>query len=335
MKAPYAVLCGDCRDLATVRRLMDGEKANLVITSPPYAAQRDYDKSSGFQPIPPERYVAWYQPVADHIGEVLAPDGSYFLNIKESATDGQRHLYVKKLVIAHVESWGWRFVDEFCWRKTDEGVPGGWPNRFKNAWEPVFHFVKQSSIKFRPEAVSHRSADCFGYSPHNPRSTSGSGLLGTGKRGDKARGGMAQDGVIGAAMLQTRHSDEQGRFAGLARPSNVIEAKTESTQGSHSAPFPVALPTFFIRAFSDPGDLVFDPFGGSGTTLMAALRTGRRARCIEISPGYCDVVVRRMTDYQSGIEARLAETGQSFEQVRLGRQRSAEDALPEVAEATR
>jgi hypothetical protein len=41
------------------------------------------------------------------------------------------------LVIAHKRQWGWRYVDEFCWRKTDNGVPGGWPNRFKNAWEPV------------------------------------------------------------------------------------------------------------------------------------------------------------------------------------------------------
>jgi hypothetical protein len=195
----------------------------------------------------------------------------------------------------------------------------------------VFHFVKQSNIKFRPVAVSHESDDCFDYSPYNPKSMSGSGLLGTGQRGDKARGGMANDGVIGAAMRQTRHSDEQGRFTGLARPSNVIEAKTESTQGSHSAPFPVALPTFFIHAFSDPGDLVLDPFGGSGTTLMAAMLTGRRARCVEISPGYCDVVVRRLTEYQAGLEATLAGHGATFEQVKFGRRLAAEDALKEEA----
>jgi DNA modification methylase len=97
----------------------------------------------------------------------------------------------------------------------------------------------------------------------------------------------------------------------------------------------VALPQFFIRAFSDPGDLVFDPFGGSGTTLMAAMRTGRRARCMEISPGYCDVVVRRMTENQTGFEARLAETGQSFEQVSVGRRLAAEAALQDQEGAAR
>jgi site-specific DNA-methyltransferase (adenine-specific) len=274
--------------------------------------------------------VDWYKGVSDVLQDVLAPDVSHFLNIKEHAEDGRRHLYVKKLVIAHVESWGWRFVDEFCWRKTDNGVPGGWGNRFKNAFEPVFHFCRQRQIKFRPAAVGHLSEDCFDYSPGNPKSTSGSGLLGCGLRGM-----AAEANAKGAAMRKTRQSDAQGHFSGIARPSNVIEAATESTQGSHSAPFPVALPQFFIRAFSDPGDLVFDPFGGSGTTLMAAMRTGRRARCMEISSGYCDVVVRRMTEYQTGFEARLAETGQSFEQVGLGRRLAAEAALQDQEGAAR
>lgn len=276
---PHRVICGDCRDENTVKRLFAGRKANLVITSPPYAAQRTYDQSSGFVPIAPAQYVDWYRAVADHVAAVLAPDGSYFLNIKEHADDGERDLYVKDLVIAHRRRWGWRFVDEFCWRKTDNGVPGGWGNRFKNAWEPVFHFCRQPEIKFRPAAVSHLSEDCFDYSPDNPKSTSGSGLLGTGPRGPAA-------GQSGAA-------DSAGRHSGLARPSNVVEAKTESAQGSHSAPFPRALVEFFILAFTDPGDIVFDPFLGSGTTLIAAAKLGRICYGTELSPQYCDVIARR------------------------------------------
>jgi hypothetical protein len=53
--------------------------ANMCITSPPYAAQRDYDPSSGFRPVPPEEYSAWYRDVAAHIAAALADDGSYFL----------------------------------------------------------------------------------------------------------------------------------------------------------------------------------------------------------------------------------------------------------------
>jgi len=296
----HRLICGDCRELSTVARLLDGAKASLVITSPPYATQREYDPASGFRPVAPEDYVKWYRDVAATIAVVLAPDGSYLLNIKEHAADGERHLYVKDLVIAHKRHWGWRFVDEFCWRKTDNGVPGGWGNRFKNAWEPVFHFCRQQQIKFRPQAVGHVSEDCFDYSPENPKSTSGSGLLGTGARGEAA-------GRPGA-------DDDDGRFKGIARPSNVIEAKTESTQGSHSAPFPRALVEFFVRAFTDASDFVFDPFMGSGTTMAAAAVLDRIGDGTEISPAYCDVILRRIA-HLTGEEPVLAGTGKTFADV--------------------
>lgn len=300
----HRLVCGDCRELSTVARLLDGAKASLVITSPPYATQREYDPASGFKPVAPEDYVEWYRAVAATIAAVLAPDGSYLLNIKEHAADGERHLYVKDLVIAHKRQWGWRFVDEFCWRKTDNGVPGGWGNRFKNAWEPVFHFCRQAEIKFRPKAVGHVSEDCFDYSPNNPKSTSGSGLLGTGARGSAA----AQPGA----------ENEDGRFTGIARPSNVVEVKSESSQGSHSAPFPRALVEFFVKAFSDPGDSVFDPFLGSGTTMAAAQVLGRSGIGVEISPAYCDVILQRMANL-TGEEAVLAETGRSISEVAAAR----------------
>ena len=287
---PHRIICGDCRDRVVVDRLFDGARANVVVTSPPYATQREYDPASGFRPVAPDDYVEWYRDVASAIASVLALDGSYVLNIKEHAEDGQRHLYVKDLIIAHVRQWGWRFVDEFCWRKTDNGVPGGWNNRFKNAWEPIAHFSRSDAIKFHPYAVAHPSDDVFDYSPDNPKSTSGSGLLGSGPR---------------------------ERHEGLARPSNVIEARTESGQGSHSAPFPRAIPEFFIKAFSDSGDIVLDPFSGSGTTMAAAHVLERTGYGIEISPAYCDVILRRM-EQLTGIEPVLA-TGETFHDIAAAR----------------
>src|SRR5450759_3091768 len=295
----HRLICGDCRDAAVVEKLMAGASVNVAITSPPYATQREYDPTSGFKPVPPEEYVEWFRAVAAGVESVLAPDGSYFLNIKAHADEGERNLYVMDLVLAHRRAWGWRFVDEFCWRKTDNGVPGGWQNRFKNAWEPVFHFCRQQQIKFRAEAVSHESEDCFDYSPDNPKSNSWSGLLGNGARGDAA-------GKPGAR-------DNDGRHHGVARPSNVIEVKTESSQGSHSAPFPRALVDFFVRAFTDAGDVAFDPFMGSGTTMAAAHVLGRTGYGCEISPGYCDVIVRRMMNL--GIDAMLDSNGDSFADV--------------------
>ncbi len=305
---PHRLLCGDCRDFRAIARLFEGARANLVVTSPPYARQREYDPASGFQPVPPDEYVEWYRDVAAAIESVLAPDGSYLLNMKEHAEGGERSLYVKDLVIAHKRQWGWRFVDEFCWRKTDNGVPGGWSNRFKNAFELIFHFSRNRQIKFRPKAVGHVSDDCFDYSPDNPKSASGSGLLGTGARGKAA-------GKPGAA-------EDDGRHRGLARPSNVIEVKSESSQGAHSAPFPRALVEFFVKAFTDAGDIVFDPFMGSGTTMAAAAVLGCIGYGCEISPAYCDVIARRIERAISQESANehervpiLAATGRTFEQV--------------------
>jgi len=321
---PHRIICGDCRDAGTVAQLFHGARANVVITSPPYATQREYDPASGFKPVPPEEYVGWFRAVAAGVESVLAPDGSYFLNIKAHADEGERNLYVMDLVLAHRRQWGWRFVDEFCWRKTDNGVPGGWGNRFKNAWEPVFHFCRQQQIKFRPKAVGHESEDCFDYSPNNPKSTSGSGLLGTGPRGAAADGGKNQ-----SAWQRSRSSlsdGSEGRHAGVARPSNVIEVRTESGQGSHSAPFPRPLVEFFLLAFSDAGDVVFDPFMGSGTTMAAAASLERAGYGCEISPAYCDVILRRIMNL-TGETAMLAETGETFAAVAESRGVPVDQAL--------
>ena len=300
----HRLIRGDCRNREVMTRLFGTMQASLVFTSPPYATQREYDPSSGFQPVAPDGYAEWFRPLAANLAGVLAPNGSYFLNIKEHAENGERSLYVKDLVIAHQRQWGWRFVDELCWRKTDNGVPGGWNNRFKNAWEPVFHFCRQPQIKFRPKAVSHESEDCFEYSADNPKSTSGSGLLGTGARGTAA-------GQPGA-------DDEDGRFTGLARPSNVIEVKSESSQESHSAPFPRALVEFFVKAYSDAGDVVFDPFLGSASTIAAAAVLNRVGYGIEISPAYCDVALCRLMALTHETPV-LRETGQTFAEVAQSR----------------
>jgi DNA modification methylase len=310
----HRLICGDCRDAAVVEKLMAGASANVVITSPPYATQREYDPSSGFKPVPPEEYVEWFRAVAAGVESVLAPDGSYLLNIKAHADEGERNLYVMDLVLAHRRQWGWRFVDEFCWRKTDNGVPGGWGNRFKNAFEPIYHFCRQQQIKFRPQAVGHESADCFDYSPDNPVSRSGSGLLGTGPRGESAS--LPPQGSQEWGHMRRKLVD--GKHEGIARPSNVIEVKTESSQGSHSAPFPRALVEFFVKAFSDPGDVVFDPFLGSGTTMAAAQVLDRAGYGCEISPAYCDVILRRI-EHLAETEPVLAETGEKFSEVAAGR----------------
>lgn len=82
----------------------------------------------------------------------------------------------------------------------------------------------------------------------------------------------------------------------------------------HPTVKPCALVADAIKDCSRRNGIVLDPFMGSGTTVIAAERTGRRARGIEIEPRYVDVAIKRWQDY-SGKAATLAATGQSFEEV--------------------
>jgi DNA modification methylase len=81
---------------------------------------------------------------------------------------------------------------------------------------------------------------------------------------------------------------------------------------------PVALVADAIRDVSKRRDIVLDPFVGSGTTILAAERTGRRAAAIEIDPLYVDTAIRRWQTFTEK-SAVLAGDGRSFEEIRAGR----------------
>jgi len=263
---PHRLICGDCRAQKDVSALLDGVVVNVAFTSPPYASQRKYDESSGFKPIKPDAYVEWFDAVQANVREHLAEDGSWFVNIKEHCDDGQRSLYVKDLTIAHVRAWGWRFVDEFAWVRPSP--PGKWPDRFKNGFEPVLHFAA-NRVKFNPYSVGTDSETV-------PVKSS---LIGANTSGP--------NGKHWNLSAQT--------VSGTALPSNVLKVSGVEQGTGHTAAFPVALPAFFVKAFSDEGDAILDPFMGSGTTLIAAAQERRVAYGMEISPGYCDVIRRRWT----------------------------------------
>nr|WP_170610931.1 site-specific DNA-methyltransferase [Ruegeria arenilitoris] len=99
----------------------------------------------------------------------------------------------------------------------------------------------------------------------------------------------------------------------------------------HPTVKPVALVVDAIRDVTRRGDIVLDGFGGSGTTLIAAERTGRVARLIELDPLYCDVICRRF-EAQTGQPTRLAGTDQAFADVALDREAEVDDANLEAAE---
>lgn len=265
----HRLLCGDCRVAADVERACGGARVNLAFTSPPYASQRKYDESSGFRPIPPDDYVSWFEPVQANVRSVLADDGSWFVNIKACADGLDTSLYVIDLVSAHVRQWGWHFATEFCWERS--GMPKQVTQRFRNQFEPIYQFAL-GRWRMRPDAVMHKSDHVP--VPFGP----GAGETTWGNR----RQGKGGNTVLPNAIEQ-----------GLAYPGNRLPTYGNGEAHGHAGAYPVGLPSFFLRAYTDESDTAFDPFIGSGTTLIAAEQLGRRCFGIEISPAYCDVIVER------------------------------------------
>lgn len=264
----HRLLCGDSTRSEDVARLMNKSRINLAFTSPPYASQREYDESSGFKPIHPDDFVKWWGSIQAPVKEYIASDGSFFVNIKPAAEGLERLLYVFDLVITMQRSWGWKFAEEYCWERS--GIPQRVVRRFKNQFEPVYQFVL-NDWKFRPESVRHASANV-------PQA------LGKGAGDTNAAKRQGKESAVGPNEIE----------AGFAYPGNRLPTYSATHEAlGHSAAFPVGLPSFFIQAYTDENDHVYEPFCGSGSTLIACEQLNRVCHGMEISPSYCDIIIKR------------------------------------------
>jgi DNA modification methylase len=108
-------------------------------------------------------------------------------------------------------------------------------------------------------------------------------------------------------------------WCGARDQGDVWFIKKPHVNDLHPTMKPVELVERAVRNSSKGRDTVLDPFGGSGTTLIACEKAGRQARVIELEPKYCDVIIRRWQEF-AGKEAVLADGGQSFQEISAERQ---------------
>ncbi len=260
----------DCLD---VLRWLPPECIDLIVTSPPYADQRK-DTYGGIHPY---KYVEWFLPIAAELKRVLKKEGSFILNIKERVMNGERHTYVLELILA-LRKQGWLWTEEYMWHKRNS-YPGKWPNRFRDGWERCLHFTKDKHFAMYQDAVRVPMGD---WSQSRLRN-----LSETDRRRDNSR-------------VQSGFGKKIENWVGreLAYPDNVLYLATECGNQGHSAAFPVELPSWFIRLFTQPGDVVLDPFLGSGTTAVAAIQLDRRCIGVEISHKYAQIAQERIDELQ-------------------------------------
>lgn len=238
---------------------------DLIVTSPPYANQR----KAQYGGANADQYSEWFIPLATEFYRVLKPTGSCIINIKEHVIDGERSTYVMDLVKA-LRQHGWRWVDEYLWHKKNP-VPGYWPNRLRDGWEHIFHFTKQKHFAMYQEQVKQPIGDWA------------------------KKDGYRKDERIESASgspFGSNHRYWSDKKPVL--PSNVLHVAVTSYNRGHCAPFPRAIPEFFIKLFTQEGDLVLDPFMGSGTTAEAARDLNRDYLGFELMPEYVQAARTRL-----------------------------------------
>jgi DNA modification methylase len=260
------IIQGNCED---VLKAIPDASVDLIFTSPPYADQR----TSTYGGIKPDKYVEWFLPKADQFFRVLKPTGSFVLNIKERVVNGERSTYVIELIL-EMRKRGWLWTEEYMWHKKNSH-PGKWSNRFRDSWERLIQFTKQRDFKMYQDEVMVPVGDWAKSRLKN--------LSETDKRRDNSKVGSGFGKNI---------SNWVGRD--MVYPSNVLYMATECYNQQHSAAFPVALPEWFIKLFTQPGDVILDPFNGSGTTCVAACGLERKYLGIDISEEYCKLAINRL-----------------------------------------
>lgn len=261
-----AIIEGDATEALSS---LPAQTAHLVVTSPPYASQR----KSTYGGIPPNDYVEWFMPRAEAIRRVLRDDGTFILNIKESVVKGERHTYVLDLIHAMRDA-GWLWTEEFMWHKKNS-YPGKWPNRFRDSWERLLQFNKQRKFAMYQEEVMVPVGDWARR-----------------RLSDLSDTDMTRDESATGNGFGKRVANWVGRD--MVYPTNVLHMATECGNRGHSAAFPEALPDWFIRLFTVEGDVVIDPFCGSGTTVAVAIKLGRVGIGVDIDPEFCRISRQRI-----------------------------------------
>jgi len=258
MKNKTKIFLGDCKE---VLKGFEDNSIDLIFTSPPYADSR----KNTYGGIHPNKYVEWFLPISEQLLRVLKPTGTFVLNIKEKVVDGERHTYVIDL-IHEMKKQGWLWTEEFIWHKKNS-YPGKWPNRFRDSWERLLQFNKAKQFNMFQEEVMVPVGNWAKSRLKN--------LSNTDQLRDNAKNGSGFGKNV---------SNWIGRE--MVYPTNVLHLATECNNKNHSAAFPNELPEWFIKLFTKEGDVVLDPFMGSGTTILVAQKMGRIGIGIEIINKY-------------------------------------------------
>ena len=256
------ILEGDCIQLSKKAQDLS---VQCVVCSPPYAMQRQklYDGIS--ETKYPEWTVKWMRSLKPKLKE----NGSVFMVIRPNLKRGVISDYVLKTRLA-VRKDGWNECEELIWIKSD-APPLGSIKRPRRAWESILWFSMTSEPYCDLRACGNQESTRVG-----------------------AFAGSDRFGYGGDSPVHAGQNTEFKR--GTSRCTDLISVPigTMDKGVDHPAMYPQGVPDFLIQTFSKPGDLILDPFCGSGQTLLSAKRLGRDYLGYDINSDYVKIAEERI-----------------------------------------
>lgn len=246
----HRLICGDCTDAMVVQRVMDGERARMAVTSPPYGVGKSYETKG---------IAAWYETVRPCIAILCDLADVVVWQLGDLYSTGGQ--YIEPTLAYSINMFterGFRPLWLRIWEKQGMNFGVGPYHLVSN--KPVQQYEHILAVGTDEEAIDRTDFEWI-----------------AGFAGPKYR----------FVKRLTRQDRRAWGYAGVWR-INTVPANDD-----HPAMYPLELPERCIKMHSDAGDVVLEPFAGSGTTLIACERLGRRCRGVELDPGYVAVTLER------------------------------------------
>jgi site-specific DNA-methyltransferase (adenine-specific) len=330
------IICGDCLE---VLEDIPNESIDLVITSPPYYKQRDYGKGIGNENRL-EEYIENLYEVFHECVRVVRNDGSIVFNIGDKYENGGLLLAPYRFALTVLERESVELVNDITWMKRNP-TPRQFKRRLISSTEPFFHFAKSEDYYYNIDAFLKESK--------TKKRKEGSNAIGKGyfelieksflseeqkKMAREELEKVIQEVKIGEIesfrmKIKGIHSPPFGnqeggrkyhlmkkgftiiRLYGEPAKRDVIEYHVETIKGCrHPAIYPEYIIQELLKLLTKKGDVVLDPFIGSGTTAVACKKLGRNYIGIEINPDYCKYAEERINSANFQLPLELYETNE-------------------------
>lgn len=326
----HRLMCGDSTDAASVALLMDGKQARLVVTSPPYGVGKSYEEA-GIEPWK-KTIFAVIENITKHARIIVWNIGDLF------ATGTQFYEPTSMYSTMKMEECGFLPMYARIWKKQGGNFTGTNPyytvtmkpvqeyewilcygkKDYEKDYKPIIEYMsQQAKIAKLDNAILKEITGAefmFGhwFTTHQwammneanytkiQNYCKKNSIKAFEKDYDEIRRQYDNLNIFGKVLPKSEES-EWGQWSIW----NI--ATVNKRTGGHPAEFPVELPWRCIKMQSRDGDIVLDPFGGSGTTLIAAEQLNRKCFMMELDPHYCDVIIARWEKLTGNKSERISD----------------------------